>query len=226
MGVPTHYQNDGSFLYLLTPVFSPPSADCVHRWLLHDDTDTSAEPLPVGSVSHVKPVLDQQNHEIHDNLNAKKNAFHDKVPEKTQVKGNIMKVKKCTNCSQDISQISGPEEKSKPTPLSQIGFRDPASVGGGQQVTLLSIEIQAESRGDLRPDPRYDAINVIVLLIQEDDDSALEVFVLCRSNIEPCQRGSITIVQELLGMSLSLRFPCVFYWEMEQRRTKTAVGIW
>lgn len=188
MGVPTHYQNDGSFLYLLTPVFSPPSADCVHRWLLHDDTDTSAEPLPVGSVSHVKPVLDQQNHEIHDNLNAKKNAFHDKVPEKTQVKGNIMKVKKCTNCSQDISQISGPEEKSKPTPLSQIGFRDPASVGGGQQVTLLSIEIQAESRGDLRPDPRYDAINVIVLVIQEDDDSALEVFVLCRSNIEPCQR--------------------------------------
>ncbi|RVX18707.1 DNA polymerase zeta catalytic subunit [Vitis vinifera] len=162
MGVPTHYQNDGSFLYLLTPVFSPPSADCVHRWLLHDDTDTSAEPLPVGSVSHVKPVLDQQNHGIHDNLNAKKNAFHDK--------------------------ISGPEEKSKPTPLSQIGFRDPASVGGGQQVTLLSIEIQAESRGDLRPDPRYDAINVIVLVIQEDDDSALEVFVLCRSNIEPCQR--------------------------------------
>lgn len=103
--------------------------------------DTSAEPLPVGSVSHVKPVLDQQNHGIHDNLNAKKNAFHDKVPEKTQVKGNIMKVKKCTNCSQDISQISGPEEKSKPTPLSQIGFRDPASVGGGQQVTLLSIEV-------------------------------------------------------------------------------------
>ena len=40
------------------------------------------------------------------------------------------------------------------------------------------------------------------------------------------RRGSITIVQELLGMSLSLRFPCVFYWEMEQRRTKTAVGIW
>lgn len=27
MGVPTHYQNDGSCLYLLTPVISPPSAD-------------------------------------------------------------------------------------------------------------------------------------------------------------------------------------------------------
>lgn len=38
LGVPTHYQNDGSFLYLLTPVFSPPSAGCVQRWLLQDDT--------------------------------------------------------------------------------------------------------------------------------------------------------------------------------------------
>lgn len=33
LGVPTHYQNDGSFLYLLTPVFSPPSADSVYGWL-------------------------------------------------------------------------------------------------------------------------------------------------------------------------------------------------
>lgn len=49
-------------------------------------------------------------------------------------------------------------------------------------------QIQVESRGDLRPDPRFDAINVIVLVIQEDDDAALEVYVLCRSNIEPCHR--------------------------------------
>lgn len=34
MGVPTHFQNDGSFLYLLTSVFSPPSADCVSTWLM------------------------------------------------------------------------------------------------------------------------------------------------------------------------------------------------
>ena len=40
---------------------------------------------------------------------------------------------------QDNSQISGAD--SKPTPLSQIGFRDPASTGGGQQLTLLSIEV-------------------------------------------------------------------------------------
>ncbi|KAM7473785.1 hypothetical protein LguiB_021028 [Lonicera macranthoides] len=36
MGVPTHYQNDGSYLYMLTPAFSPPSADTVHKWLFCD----------------------------------------------------------------------------------------------------------------------------------------------------------------------------------------------
>lgn len=41
----------------------------------------------------------------------------------------------------DASQISGPDRKSKLTPLSQTGFRDPASMGGGQQLTLLSIEV-------------------------------------------------------------------------------------
>jgi len=30
----THYQNDGSHLYLLTPKMLPPSVDTVHRWLL------------------------------------------------------------------------------------------------------------------------------------------------------------------------------------------------
>jgi DNA polymerase zeta len=41
----------------------------------------------------------------------------------------------------DFSQISVGYEKDKLTPLSQIGFRDPASVGGGQQLTILSIEV-------------------------------------------------------------------------------------
>lgn len=41
----------------------------------------------------------------------------------------------------DASQISGPDRKSKLTPLSQTGFRDPASMGCGQQLTLLSIEV-------------------------------------------------------------------------------------
>lgn len=36
MGVPTLYLNDGSCLYMLTPAFSPPPVDSVHRWLLQD----------------------------------------------------------------------------------------------------------------------------------------------------------------------------------------------
>jgi DNA polymerase zeta len=45
----------------------------------------------------------------------------------------------------DFSQISVEEEKHKLTPLSQSGFRDPASTGGGQQLTILSIEVMSHS---------------------------------------------------------------------------------
>ena len=55
--------------------------------------------------------------------------------------GQTERVKVCLDGSQDESQISGPIGKSSSTPLSQIGFRDPASVGRGQQLTLLSIEV-------------------------------------------------------------------------------------
>lgn len=54
-------------------------------------------------------------------------------------KGNNLNLQ--TSVSQEISQISGPDGKSGPTPLSQIGFRDPASMGAGQQLTVLSIEV-------------------------------------------------------------------------------------
>lgn len=42
----------------------------------------------------------------------------------------------------DVSQITAPSPlKGQLTPLSQSGFRDPASVGAGQQITLMSIEV-------------------------------------------------------------------------------------
>ncbi|GAV63152.1 LOW QUALITY PROTEIN: DNA_pol_B domain-containing protein/DNA_pol_B_exo1 domain-containing protein/zf-C4pol domain-containing protein, partial [Cephalotus follicularis] len=140
MGVPTYYQNDGSCLYLLTSVYSPPTPGCVHRWLLHHD------------------------------------------------EGNVA-VDACGDHLQDVSQISGPDWRSRSTPLSQIGFRDSASVGAGQQLTLLSIEVQAESRGDLLPDPRFDAINVISLAVQNDNDSNIAVCVFLRSTTESCKRN-------------------------------------
>ena len=40
------------------------------------------------------------------------------------------------------------------------------------------------------------------------------------------RRGSIAIVQDQLGRGLSLRCPCVFYRETEQRRMIRAVGRW
>ncbi|KAM7473815.1 hypothetical protein LguiB_021058 [Lonicera macranthoides] len=209
MGVPTHYQNDGSYLYMLTPAFSPPSADKVHKWLLSDGSGPSGDlvesddslandcdepvPMPVsesGSISNAKPSLDKVNQKFQGSNDAQKQPLHNEVTTTVlQREGNISKVKQGSGCSQDISQISGPDGKSKLTPLSQIGFWDPASVGGGQQLTLLSIEVQAESRGDLRSDPRFDAINLIVLVVQEDDDHIRDAHVLVRSDTEGVQRN-------------------------------------
>ena len=47
LGVPTHYQNDGSFLYLLTPALVPPSLECVHQWILQS-SEKSGMDVPIG----------------------------------------------------------------------------------------------------------------------------------------------------------------------------------
>ncbi|XP_048236258.1 DNA polymerase zeta catalytic subunit isoform X2 [Ricinus communis] len=220
MGVPTHYQNDGSLLYLLTPIYSPPSADCVYRWLRCDNEDThgetnvqSAGPLSIQgspetgshdssrvygdnismelrSVSNVRLIEDQVQQEEHQIINSEFHPNTDELQRPLHHKENNAKLNACTECSIDLSQISGPNERSRPTPLSQIGFRDPASTGAGQQLTMLSIEVQAESRGDLRPDPRFDAINTVALAFQNDNDSTVEVQVLLHSNEESYARSS------------------------------------
>ncbi|ONI04488.1 hypothetical protein PRUPE_6G324000 [Prunus persica] len=196
MGVPIHYQTDGSYLYLLTPATTPPSAKNVCRWLSSDEKGSSRNLtglqsyLPndweksspeCGSIDDVLPILHQGSQENHGNHETERTEI-------VQREGDAVKVQTCSEYSQDSSQISGPDGRSKPTPLSQIGFRDPASVGGGQQLTLLSVEVQAESRGDLRPDPRFDAINLISLAIQNDSDSIVEIFVLLHSKAESSQR--------------------------------------
>ncbi|XP_050223350.1 DNA polymerase zeta catalytic subunit [Mercurialis annua] len=220
MGVPTHYQNDGSLLYLLTPVYSPPSADCVSRWLGCIDEDaigktdvqsagllSTQDSFEIGShgsfcvygnevsveshsVSHTIPIEDQVQRKKHQNSNSEFHPNHDRLQRLLLCEESNAKPNTSTDCSVDLSQISGPNERSRPTPLSQTGFRDPASTGAGQQLTMLSIEVQAESRGDLRPDPRFDAIKVIALAFQNDNDSAVEVHVLMYSNIESYSRSS------------------------------------
>lgn len=198
MGVPILYQNDGSHLFMLTSAISPPSTECVDRWLssygsdimeqksdaqslfpllsdgssgdvigsLGSQADISISPTQISvSLSMEKPNLDK----VHEH-NQESSSMKVKETQKKPVSGS----------RQDPSQISGPDTKMKLTPLSQIGFRDPASVGGGQQLTLLSVEVQSESRGDLRPDPRFDAINIIALVFQEDFEPTLDVHVLLR----------------------------------------------
>ncbi|KAI9186318.1 hypothetical protein LWI28_016151 [Acer negundo] len=193
MGVPTQYLNDGSCLYMLAPAFSPPSVDCVNRWLLSDEgagerNKSSVEPSsPIGS--NAMPVSEELHPETDGRVNIESNSDLKEGTTMLQSEGCVAEENACTDCLQDISQISGPDGRSRPTPLSQIGFRDPASLGAGEQLTLLSIEVQSESRGDLRPNPQYDAINVVALAFQNDDGSAFEVYVLMRSNIESFQRS-------------------------------------
>lgn len=220
MGVPTHYQNDGSCLYLLTPVISPPSADIVNDWLRCSEKGTSGKncielmdssPLkgsPVtpihsqetsqddvngimpesGSLPHAKPSIKQINQDKRGKLEKEEDSSHNKAATMFINEKSIGRVKS-HNCSQDISQISGPDGKSGSTPFSQLGYRDPASTGGGQQLTLLSIEVQAESRGELRPDPRFDTINIVALAVMNDQDSVIDVHVLVHCKTESCQRS-------------------------------------
>lgn len=197
MGIPIHYQNDGSFMYILTPVNSPPSTDSVRQWLtsgqraprissgkpLIDDPDKSL-PQPASS-SHTSHIV---NHGRLPNSFADETSLPENL-EPVKSGGVTSEVSTCASLSQDISQISGPDGISKATPLSQIGFRDSASVGGMQQLTLLSVEVQAECRGDLRPDPRFDAIKMIALAIQTDSGPVVEVVLILCTNIDSSKRN-------------------------------------
>ncbi|EYU26433.1 hypothetical protein MIMGU_mgv1a0195131mg, partial [Erythranthe guttata] len=184
MGVPVMHQNDGSYLYMLTPAVSPPSRESVD----------SNSPL-TSSASYEEKSDFNQLHELN------QDNCHTEVKIRNEAKKKIS-----TGFSQDISQISGPDKMVRLTPLSQIGFRDPASVGQGQQLTLISIEVLAESRGDLRPDPRFDAVNVIVLVIQEDEESALDTRILLRYD-------SVNVEKDLDAVSESKLF--VFTEELQ-----------
>uniref|UniRef100_A0A1J3GRC6 DNA polymerase n=1 Tax=Noccaea caerulescens TaxID=107243 RepID=A0A1J3GRC6_NOCCA len=161
LGIPLHHLNDGSNLYLLTPALSPPNVDSVSQWISNDKVSVSEH------VEQHKKVF----------VNSESNAYTASEIDLKR-KGKFLNLSLQTSVSQEMSQLSDPDGKSGPTPLSQMGFRDPASMGAGQQLTVLSIEVHAESRGDLRPDPRFDSVNVIVLVVQNDNNFAAGVLVL------------------------------------------------
>uniref|UniRef100_A0A453AR94 DNA-directed DNA polymerase family B exonuclease domain-containing protein n=1 Tax=Aegilops tauschii subsp. strangulata TaxID=200361 RepID=A0A453AR94_AEGTS len=218
LGVPTHFQNDGSLLYLLTHAFSPPSAAAVGQWLPQHTYSNSVS----GYFNCGENVTDDQEIEHHPTSTPHAEAlplmanspvpgsasehttttFIDTVMMKSDQPN---KENKKLDDWHDFSQISAEDEKHKLTPLSQIGFRDPASTGGGQQLTILSIEVFAESRAELRPDPRFDAINVVSLAVEDDGDNTVEVCVLIRGNNDKSQGRRLNL-DGVIGCSVDV-FP-------------------
>ncbi|KAL6657151.1 hypothetical protein ACP70R_004931 [Stipagrostis hirtigluma subsp. patula] len=191
LGVPTHFQNDGSALYLMTHALSPPSAVAVGQWLGQQSGLSSfsgyynyGEGVPADQEEARSSTLAPHSPTRSTWESSKTKFAVDADVESAASNKEI----KHLNDWHDFSQISAGDEKDKLTPLSQIGFRDPASIGGGQQLTILSIEVLTESRGELRPDPRFDAINAVSLAIEDDADNSLEVHVYIRDNNEKSHR--------------------------------------
>lgn len=70
-----------------------------------------------------------------------------------------------------ISPAADSGRRSRATPSSQAGVRFKRRVTGkGEQLTTLAVEVAADCRGALLPDPRYDAVRAIVLAVMLDDE--------------------------------------------------------
>ncbi|KAI5067558.1 hypothetical protein GOP47_0018086 [Adiantum capillus-veneris] len=210
--LPSHFCNDGTALFLLSPVKPPPKAAEVSGWLRtrelqkvdlqqndttyvqsancsedneemfaqSDDATQSNEVFKPSSpnydetfappfsskdmIQSVYPPL-LQNEEGSLIINDENVSEDCSSSKKDSCSGALLKER---GSKGDVSQISGPTADNHFTPLSQAGFRDPASIGRGQQISMMSIEAFACTRGDLRPDPRYDAIKSIVMILQSD----------------------------------------------------------
>lgn len=117
-----------------------------------------------------------------------------------------------------VSQITGPSPKAikSQTPVSQSGFKWRVA-GKGQQLTLLSVEVHAASRGSLLPDPRYDMVHCIFMAVMDDDEVAEDLrfttrVLIFEENITSIQDGLADIqvgsLQNQLQIWPSLQ-PCI-----------------
>ena len=113
----------------------------------------------------------------------------------------------------NVSQITGPTPKAikSQTPVSQAGFKWRVA-GKGQQLTLLSIEVHAASRGSLLPDPRYDAVHCIFMAVMDDDEVAEDLRFTTRvlifdEKVTSAQDGLTNIQAHLLEKRLTHSSP-------------------
>lgn len=78
-------------------------------------------------------------------------------------------------------------------------------------------QVLTESRGELRPDPRFDAINAVSLAIEDDADNTVDVHVFIRGNNVKSHRRSEAIwnlVFFILGSSeYQTKVPLDFRWK-------------
>ncbi|MCO5554976.1 hypothetical protein L7F22_008516 [Adiantum nelumboides] len=197
--LPSHFCNDGTALFLLSPVKLPPKAADVCRWLrtrelqmvdfqqnhmvyvqsancAEDNQDIFTESGDATQSSELfKPSSPKYDETFVLPFSSKENSrsfIDDKISKEFSSSKNDSPSPALSQEHRsrgEVSQISGPTAAENHfTPLSQSGFRDPASIGQGQQISIMSIEAFACTRGDLRPDPRYDAIKCLVMVLQND----------------------------------------------------------
>ena len=178
--LPSHFQNDGTLLFMLSPVKLPPTLQEIYHWLSHarheqenarlcehsdncsQDNYTEAEDAsqPSQTMRPSSPKYDETvissgfsanssireaNSEQSGNLGSRSapsfyNPQHSKLgpPIERQSKKYFLEVP-YQQSREDISQISGATAQNDFTPT---GFKDPASSGCGQQISVMSIEVK------------------------------------------------------------------------------------
>ena len=181
--LPSHFQNDGTLLFMLSPVKLPPTSQEIYHWLSHtrhelenervcehsdncsQDNYTEAEDAsqPSQTMRPSSPKYDEivissgfsdnsfireANSEQTGNLGSRSalsfyNSQHSKLGPAIgrQSKKYFFEVP-YQQSREDISQISGASAQNDFTPT---GFKDPASSGCGQQISVMSIEVKISS---------------------------------------------------------------------------------
>ncbi|XP_024534003.1 DNA polymerase zeta catalytic subunit [Selaginella moellendorffii] len=165
---------DDTVIHLLTPALAPPSNSSVCEWL-------AKENLALNSLQkeHVASTLETPSGRPaspkYNEMHVLSDEFQSGEHSNTTLEGSAEAKRR----SRDFSQITGPSLAAhRLTPASQTGFRDPAAAGAGQQVTVMSIEALAETRGSLRPDPHYDSISCIAIVVADDTETTRETIAL------------------------------------------------